>query len=74
MSLTLFALNPDKSIDVSDWDTSKVNNMGYMFYECAKLESLDLSRWDTSSVMDETDMFAGCPAPYEIINNKLVRK
>ena len=63
-----------KSLDVSDWDTSKVNNMGYMFYECAKLESLDLSRWDTSSVMDETDMFAGCPAPYEVINNKIVRK
>ena len=63
-----------KSIDVSDWDTSKVNNMGYMFYECAKLESLDLSRWDTSIVMDETDMFAGCPAPYEVVKNKIVKK
>ena len=63
-----------KSIDVSDWDTSKVNNMGYMFYECAKLESLDLSRWDTSNVKDMENMFYNCPAPYEVINNKIVKK
>ena len=63
-----------KSIDVSDWDTSKVNNMGYMFYECAKLESLDLSGWDTSNVKDMENMFYNCPAPYEVINNKIVRK
>ena len=63
-----------KSIDVSDWDTSNVKNMGYMFYECARLESLDLSRWDMSNVMNMEDMFTGCRIPYEIINNKIVKK
>ena len=45
-----------------------------MFYECAKLESLDLSGWDTSNVKDMENMFYNCPAPYEVINNKIVRK
>ena len=48
--------------------------MIHAFYDCRSLKKLDLSGWDTSSVMDETDMFAGCPAPYEIINNKIVKK
>ena len=52
----------------------KVNSMFYAFYDCKKKKKLDLSGWDTSSVMDETDMFAGCPAPYEIVDCEIVRK
>ena len=63
-----------KSLDVSDWDTSKVNNMEGMFYGCENLKSLDLSSWDTSNVEDMNCMFDNCPAPYEVINNKIVRK
>ena len=63
-----------KSIDVSDWDTSKVNNMEGMFYDCNDLKSLDLSSWDTSNVYDMIYMFDNCPAPYEVINNKIVKK
>ena len=63
-----------KSLDLSGWDTSKVYKMIHAFYDCNSLKSLDLSGWDTSSVMDETDMFAGCPAPYEIVDCEIVRK
>ena len=63
-----------KSIDVSDWDTSKVNNMEGMFYGCENLKTLDLSGWDTSNVDDMEDMFSDCPAPYEVINGKIVKK
>ena len=38
-------------------DTSKVTNMGAMFYECNSLTSLDLSRFDTSRVTNMENMF-----------------
>ena len=63
-----------ESLDVSGWDTSNVKDMKYMFYSCRNLESLDLSGWDTSNVTDMNDMFHNCPAPYEEINNKIVKK
>ena len=63
-----------KSLDLSDWNTSKVNNMEGMFYGCENLKTLDLSGWDTSNVEDMICMFDECPAPYEVINNKIVRK
>ena len=63
-----------KSLDVSDWDTSKVNNMEGMFYDCKNLKSLDLSGWDTSNVKSMVYMFDNCPAPYEVVKNKIVKK
>ena len=34
--------------DISQWDTSQVKDMSYMFYECSLLKSLpDISKWDT---------------------------
>ena len=41
-------------------DTSRVTNMGYMFYGCSKLASLDVSGFDTSSVTSMSNMFRGC--------------
>ena len=63
-----------KSLDLSGWNTSKVVNMGWVFRWCESLESLDLSGWDTSNVKDMGWMFYGCPAPYEVINHKIVKK
>ena len=63
-----------KSLDVSGWNTSNVKNMNGMFYYCRNLESLDLSSWDTSNVEYMDRMFDECPAPYEVINNKIVKK
>ena len=49
-----------RSLDLSGWDTSRVEDMGGMFSGCASLPSLDLSGWDTSGVEGMWGMFAGC--------------
>ena len=63
-----------KSLDLSDWDISNVEDMSDIFTYCENLESLDLSGWDTSNVKDMSDMFYGCPAPYKVVGNQIVRK
>ena len=63
-----------KSLDLSGWDTSNVENMSCVFSGCNNLKSLDLSDWDTSNAISMSGMFNGCPAPYKVIDNKIVRK
>ena len=63
-----------KSLDLSSWDVSGVNTMEGMFYYCSNLKSLDLSGWDTSNVKNMNRMFYNCPAPYKVIDNKIVKK
>ena len=63
-----------KNLNLSGWDTSNVMNMIYMFYNCRSLKSLDLSGWNTSNVESFDDMFKYCPAPYEVVNDKIVKK
>ena len=46
--------------NIFGFDTSKVENMSSMFYECSSLISLDLSGFDTSEVKDMSYMFSGC--------------
>ena len=64
-----------ESLDLSGWDISNVKNMSMMFMRCSGLKSLDLSGWDTSNVeiMCMSGMFSDCPAPYEVIYNKIVK-
>ena len=45
------------SLDVSNFDTSKVTNMSNMFYSCSLLTGLDLSGFNTSAVTSMSDMF-----------------
>ena len=47
-------------LDLSNFDTSKVTNMGNMFYNCTSLISIDVSNFDTSSVTDMSCMFYNC--------------
>ena len=49
-----------EEIDLSNLDTSKVANMGYMFRGCSSLKVLDLSSFDTSEVTTMDSMFHGC--------------
>ena len=63
-----------KSLDLSDWDTSNVTDMSAMFSHCSNLKSLDLSGWDTSKISDMYGMLYNCPAPYKVIDNKIVKK
>ena len=48
------------NLDMSNWDTSKVTNMGWMFSNCESLTSLDLTNWDISNVDDMNNMFYNC--------------
>ena len=50
-----------QSLDLSNFDTSKVTNMSDMFRGC-KAESIDLSSFDTSNVADMRAMFYLCEA------------
>ena len=46
------------SLDLSNFDTSKVTNMNGMFSSSVNLTSLDLSNFDTSKVMNMSSMFS----------------
>ena len=58
------------SIETGDFDTSKVTNMGSMFYNCNALTSLDLSKFDTSNVTNMNDMFGLCQSLTSLDVNK----
>ena len=49
-----------ENLDLGDFNTSKVTNMNYMFYNCSSLTSLDLSNFNTSKVVDMGSMFSDC--------------
>jgi uncharacterized repeat protein (TIGR02543 family) len=49
-----------KTLDLSSFDTSQVNDMEYLFYNCSSLKTLDLSSFDTSQVTSMCKMFYGC--------------
>ena len=48
------------SLDLGNFDTSKVIDMSQMFLNCLSLISLDLSSFDTSKVTTMYCMFYGC--------------
>ena len=48
------------SLDISNFDTQNVTNMGGMFMFCSGLTSLDLSNFDTKNVTGMTFMFYEC--------------
>ena len=50
------------SLDLSNFDTSKVTEMICMFSSCSALTSLDVSNFDTSNVTDMSYMFQSCEA------------
>ena len=45
-------------LDLSSFDTSKVTNMGYMFYNISNPTTLDISNFDTSQVRSMRSMFS----------------
>ena len=50
------------SISFGNFETSKVTDMGAMFYYCSSLTSLNLLNFNTSNVTSMIDMFWGCKA------------
>ena len=49
-----------KSIDLSSFNTTNVNNMSYMFSYCSSLESIDLTSINSINVNNMSYMFASC--------------
>ena len=60
MANTFYGCSKLTSLDLSDWDTSKVTNMCQMFEGCNSLTSLDLSSFDTRNVTNVNYMFRLC--------------
>ena len=54
------------TLDIQDFDTSKVTDMSYMFYGLIKLTELDVSGFNTSSVTDMSGMFYHCTKVEEL--------
>ena len=48
------------ALDLSNFNTSNVTRMTYMFSGCSSLTTLDLSNFDTSKVTDMNYMFRFC--------------
>ena len=48
------------SLNLSNFDTSKVNNMSSLFSGCSSLTSLDLSNFNTSQAENMNNMFYKC--------------
>ncbi len=57
---SMFFRSQATTLDLSNFDTSNVTNMGYMFNECSNLTSLDLSNFKTSNVTKMREMFNNC--------------
>ena len=49
-----------KSIDLSSFNTTNINNMRCILYECYSLKSIALSSFDTTNANDMSFMFSGC--------------
>lgn len=48
--------------NIGNLNTSKVEDMSYMFYRCNALKTLDLRSWDVSKVKNVKYMFYNCKA------------
>lgn len=53
-----YNFNLKKIMNISDWNTSNVENMEGLFFENKQLERLDLSNWNVLKVKKITFMFA----------------
>ena len=50
--------------DISNWDTSNVKDMRYMFWRAWNFNQ-DISGWDVSNCENFTEMFFDCPIKEE---------
>lgn len=54
------------SVNVSNWNTSKVQSFRGTFRECTSLTTVDVSGWDTGNATDMYTMFYSCKALVEL--------
>lgn len=66
MSMLFSGCTSLKSVNLNDFDMSKVTSTYAMFENCKSLTSIDVSNWNTSNITDMGFMFYGCSALKEI--------
>ena len=49
-----------KELNISNFNTNNVTDMGGMFSECSSLKELNLSNFNTNNVTNMRYMFSGC--------------
>ena len=49
-----------KELNLNNFNTNNVTDMGYMFYGCSSLKELNLNNFNTNNVTDMYGMFRGC--------------
>lgn len=45
-------------LDISNWNTQKINNLSHTFSNCISLQNLNLSNWDTHNIQNLAYCFA----------------
>ncbi len=75
---SVFKCSNITNLNLSNWDTSSVQNMSHMFEGMCSLGTLDLSSFDTSNVVDMSYMFAGYDtidrSPVDVSNKNTDKK
>ena len=51
-----------RSLDLSNWDTSRMSSASYMFSGSLSLQSIDVGNWNTGLLADASYMFLECPS------------
>ena len=59
-----------KVLDVSNFDTSEIKYIEYMFEDCSGLTALDVSYFDTTNVTNMALMFSGCNILPSLFSNE----
>ena len=54
-----------KELNLSNFNTINVIDMGHMFYCCSSLKELNLSKLNTNNVTDMGSMFFGCSEQFQ---------
>ena len=60
MNSMFYECNNLTTLNVSNFDTKNVTDMGWMFYGCNNLTTLNVSNFDTKKVTNMKSMFAFC--------------
>lgn len=54
------------SLDLSNWDVTKVTSFAGVFQNASELKTLNLANWDTASLTSNTNMFASTSKLWQI--------
>ena len=69
MSNMFFDCSSLTSLNLSNFNTNNVRDMGYMLSKCSSLTTLNLSNFNTNNVKDMTEMFSGINKGCNLICN-----